>query len=204
MTLQQISERRPKKIDLNLLPPEFRPAKKSRLGVLIIITTILLVCATVVLVILKSGVDGEVSDLKKDLNTLQAELSELNARNAEANAVQALIDAANEELMNIQADYETFINERKLWSEILSEIDDLLPGTKITLSSITASGEMVEIKGTSLKKIYTYDYVVDLEESDFFTGVDFFFGDCPDATECTFEIEAPLSETSPSEGEENE
>lgn len=204
MTLQQIPERRPKKIDLNLLPPEFRPAKKTRFDILIIIVTILLLCATVVLVILKTGIDGDIGDLQKDLNAAQSELSELNARKTAANAVQQQIDAVEQDMASMQTNYETFLNERMLWSEIVTEIDDLLPGTKITLDSITLVEDTVHIDGTSLKKIYVYDYVIDLEENNFFEDVDFTFGDCPDATECEFSIVAPLSEAPAAEGEYNE
>jgi len=56
VTLQQTPERRPKKIDLNLLPAEFRPVKKSKLSLILYITIFVLVCAIAPLIIMKSGV----------------------------------------------------------------------------------------------------------------------------------------------------
>ena len=66
-----------------------------------------------------------------------------------------------------------------LWADIITEIDDIVPGTKITLNSITESDGVVALEGTSTKKIYVYDLIVSLENSSFFTDdVGFNFGDC--------------------------
>lgn len=83
------------------------------------------------------------------------------------------------------------------WADIVSEIDDLVPGTRITLDSITSSigddgKKQVEILGNSSKRIYAYDFVVSLEDSPFFTSVDFEFGECPDNSSCTFSCVAPI------------
>ena len=82
-----------------------------------------------------------------------------------------------------------------LWADIITEIDDLVPATKITLNSITESDGAVALEGTSIKKMYVYDLVLSLEDSTFFTdNVGFNFGNCPDNSSCEFSITAPLEQ----------
>ena len=50
MTSEQLPERRPQKIDLNILPPEFLPKKASRLSILMVMVAIILACLVVYLV----------------------------------------------------------------------------------------------------------------------------------------------------------
>jgi Tfp pilus assembly protein PilN len=205
MTLQQIHERRPKKIDLNLLPSEYRPVKRSKLNVILYMTTFVLVCAAITLIVIKLGVDSDIKDLNGQLASLQQQLSVLQANKNEADVIKSQISDVQGQLAAIEANYQTFLNDRYLWSQIITEIDDLVPGNKITLSTISISaGNEVSIAGISTKRINVYDYVLALEESDFFTGVDFTFGDCPETENCQFTITAPLSTLSQTEGEGNE
>lgn len=204
MTLQQTPERRPKKIDLNLLPGEFRPAKKSKLSLILYITVFVLVCAIAPLIIMKSGVDSDSSSLKAELPSLQQQLATLQANKNEADAIKSQITAAQDQLATTKADDQTFLNDSVLWSQVITEIDDLVPGKKITLSSIGTSDDGVSLNGVSTKKMYVYDFVVDLEESALFTDVDFNFGDCPDIAQCNFAITASVNNVSQMQGGANE
>ena len=200
MALQQTPERRPKKIDLNLLPAEFRPVKKSRLSLILYITIFVLVCAIAPLIIMKSGVDSDSNSLKAELPILQQQLATLQANQNEADAIKSQITAAQDQLATAKADDQIFHNDSMLWSQVITEIDNLVPGSKITLSSIGTSAHGVSLPGTSTKKMYVYDFVVDLGESDFFTDVDFNFGDCPDIAACNFAITASVNNVSQRQG----
>ena len=208
MTLQQTPERRPKKIDLNLLPAEFRPAKKSRLNLILYITIFVLVCAIAPLIIMKSGVDSDSNSLEAELPDLQQQMTTLQANKTEADAVKIQITAAQDKLATAKADDLTFHNDSMLWSQVITEIDDLVPGKKITLSSITTSigtsGVEVSLPGTATRKMYVYDFVVALEASDFFTDVEFNFGDCPDIAKCNFGITVSVNNVSQRQGGVNE
>jgi Tfp pilus assembly protein PilN len=185
MTLQQTPERRPKKIDLNLLPSEYRPPKKSYLGIILYLIIAVLICAMIPLLIMRSGINSELKSLPGNIASLVLQLSELQVNKDEE-------------------DYQSFVANRSTWSQIVTEIYDLVPGKKITLESISPSVDKVMISGISTKRVYLYDYIVSLEESDFFSNVDFTFGDCPDINTCSFSIKAPLTTLNQTEGKINE
>lgn len=193
MTMQQAPERRPAKINLNLLPAEYRPPKKSYLGLTLYLVVFILICVAAVLFIMKSGLDGDIKDLDQELANRQQQLDELRANQEEAEPIIADIAEAQNQLANLETDYQGFLDSRAFWSQIIYEIDDLVPGNKITLESITDMGDLINIAGMSTKRTYVYDYAVALEESDLFENVDFTFGDCPDVSECDFNITLQLS-----------
>jgi Tfp pilus assembly protein PilN len=205
MTLQKTPERRPKKIDLNLLPSEFRPAKKSKLSLILYMTIFVLVCAIAPLIIMKSGVDSDSNSLKIEQTGLQQQLATLQANKNEADGIKSQITPLQDQLATAKADDRTFHNDSMLWSQIITEIDDLVPGKKITLSSIgTSANNKVSLPGVATRKMYVYDFAVDLEASDFFTDVNFNFGDCPDIAACNFAITVSVNNASQMEGGVNE
>ena len=195
MTLQQATERRPNKIDLNLLPAEYRPPKKSYLGLILYLVVFILVCALAVVIVMKSGVDSDIKSLDQNLTNLQQQLTALKANEAEADPLKEQIAAAQDQLATIEADYQSFMDNRLMWSQIIDEITELVPGKKITLKTISTSSEKVTLSGSATKRIYVYDYAVALEESDFFSNVNLQFGDCPETANCDFTITAPLNVT---------
>jgi Tfp pilus assembly protein PilN len=204
MTLQQTPERRPKKIDLNLLPSEYRPPKKSYLGIILYLIIAVLICAMIPLLIMRSGINSELKSLPGTIASLVLQLSELQVNKDEADTVKSQISDVQNQLATMEEDYQSFVANRSTWSQIVTEIYDLVPGKKITLESISPSVDKVMISGISTKRVYLYDYVVSLEESDFFSNVDFTFGDCPDINTCSFSIKAPLTTLNQTEGKINE
>ena len=200
MTTQQTPERRPKKIDINLLPSEYRPPKKSYLGIILYLIIAVLICAMVPMFIMKSGVNNDIASLHRNSASLDQQLSALQVNKDEADPIKAQIADAQNQLVTMDADYQAFVANRSTWSQIITEISDLIPGKKITVEGISASVDKVTITGFATKRTYVYDYVVSLEESDFFSNVDFTFGDCPDIEKCAFTIKAPLTTLNQTEG----
>ena len=192
MTLQKATERRPKKIDLNILPAEYRPQKKSHLGLILYLVVFILVCALAVVIVMKLGVDSDVKTLDQNVTNLQQQLTELQANKAEADPLKAQIAGAQEQLANLEADYQEFIDSRLIWSEIIEQITDMIPGTRLTVKSISTTNLQVSLTGSSTKRTYVYEYALELEESDLFEGVSFTFGDCPETSNCDFTITAPF------------
>lgn len=198
MTSQQLPERRPKKVNLNLLPPEYLPRKVSKLSIALVTATVVLACLIVPFILLKADVAADCAPLEDQVVLLNAQLNILYDRAAEAEAIQAQIDAAESALAAMEQDYETFNAGLVMWHAIIEEIRDLLPGTRVTLISITQSDSKVELTGTATDSRYFLDYVHNLEESDFFSEVEPEFGDCPAGEECEFGATLTLS----GEGEE--
>ena len=200
MTTQQTPERRPKKIDINLLPSEYRPPKKSYLGIILYLTIAVLICAMIPLFMMRSGVNNDIASLHRNITSLDQQLSDLQVNKDEADPIKAQIADSQNQLVTMEADYQAFVANRSTWSQIITEINDLIPGKKILVESISASVDHVTISGVATKRTYVYDYVVSLEESDFFSNVDFTFGDCPDIKSCAFTIKAPLTTLNQTEG----
>jgi len=169
MTSQQLPERRPKLIDLNLLPPEYLPRKLSRLSIVLVILIVLMLCLPVLFIFFKADVDAESDALQTKRDGLQAQLTDLYAIKRDADALQAQIDTLNSALAAIEQDYQTFIQNRVLWSEIVEEIDRILPGKRVTLKSIVQADSGVKLTGTATRDSYVYDYATDLEESVYFS-----------------------------------
>jgi Tfp pilus assembly protein PilN len=205
MTLQQTPEKRPRKIDINLLPPEYRPAKKSRLSLILIVAMVVLACALVPVITLKFGVDSDVKPLRAEITQLDATIAARTANNREATGLQAQIDVLTNKSIGMYMDYAEFLASRIVWSDVVTEIFDCIPNNRITLNSITPvatslEGMDITLIGTatgtssSSKRLYIHDYVTALEKSDFFEKVDFSFSDITENT-ASFTITAPLDST---------
>jgi len=169
---QQLPERRPKKIDLNLLPPQYLPRKVSRLSIVLVILIVLMLCLPVLLVFLKADVNAESAALETKRDGLKAQLNDLHDIKREADALQVQIDTAKNVLAAIEQDYQTFLQSRVLWSEIVEEIDDALPGKRVTLGTITQGGSTITLTGSATKDEYVYDYATALEEREYFSKID--------------------------------
>lgn len=194
MSSEQLPERRPKKIDLDLLPREYKPRKPSKIRTWLVIATIVLACLMVPFIILKVNSDSQIGPLETKLSQLQAELSDLYAIKAEADALQKQIDAAFNELAGLEQDYQTFRQGLVLWSEIIDEIDDILPGIGVTLTSITQSGSGISLVGKCADLDAIYNYKLDLEKSEYFSSADVISVSCSAGEECAFTIGLQLSE----------
>jgi Tfp pilus assembly protein PilN len=191
MTLQQIAERRPRKIDLNLLPPEYRPVKKSKLSLILVLVAVILVCASVSLIILKFGVDSDIKPMREQITSLDATIDANAANNQAASAIQTMINDNISKMAVMQANYSTAVNSRILWSQLIAEINELTPYSKIAVTSIAPAGTciapagicpsgsepVITLIGISLKQQYILDYATILEESPFFKNVVFSFQD---------------------------
>lgn len=192
MTSDQLPERRPAKIDLDLLPPGHKPPKLLRLNFILVIAAIVLAGLIAPFVILEVNASSQIDSLEDTLSLRNAELNGLYSKQAEATALEALIDAADNKLNSIEQDYQTFREDLVLWSEIIDEIDDLLPGT-ITLSSIAQSGSEITLVGTTVDIKTVNNYALELEESDYFSTAAIKAVTCPGVTDCEFTLDIELS-----------
>ena len=173
MTSQQLPERRPKKIDLDLLPTEYLPRKVSKLSIALVFVAVLMLCLPVPLFIMKADVDAENKDLETRVAQLNSELQDLNNIKTQAESLQKQIDAAEKKLETTREDYETFLQNRLLWSDIITEIDELIPGKRVTITSIKQGGSLITLTGTATRDDYVVEFARSLEESEYFSpGID--------------------------------
>jgi len=165
-------ELRPKKVDLDLLPDEYKPRKVSKLTTVLVILVVLMVCLAGLLIYLKTDVDSKNSSLEGELATVTSEYQKTVNLGNEGKALQGEIDAAESKLEAIEQDYQIYQEELILWSVIIKEIDDAIPGTtRLSLKSITQSGVSITLLGTADEDSYIWNYATNLEEKEYFWDV---------------------------------
>ena len=169
MTTEQ-PELRPKKIDLDLLPDEYKPRKVSRVTTVLVIVVVVMVCLAGLLIFLKTNADSQVDSLEDELVTVTADYNGAVKLVKDGKALQDQIDAAESKLEAIEQDYETY-KAYLVWSVIIKEIDDAIPGTRLRLSSITQSGTSISLVGTANEASYIWNYATNLEEKEYFWDV---------------------------------
>jgi len=168
MASERPTERRPKKIDFNLLPPEYLPRKISKLTIALVILVVVLLALPWPFVYLRAGVQAETAPLETELAQLKAEEALWMAKGPQATQLRAAITSAQALLATVDQDYETFINGLVMWSEIVYDIDDVRPGTRITVEEIEQDGSEITLVGTATKRAYVEDYARALEETGWF------------------------------------
>lgn len=168
MTMQELPERRASKIDLNLLPPEYLPRKKSRWGLLLLIVVVVLACAPWPFLILKADVDAENRKLESQKATLQAEFNALSKDAAEAADVQKKIDAKNKEWNAILADWAVFHASIKTWSDIFYDVQQLPRGALGDLSNVNQNKDVITVNGWFAREQFIYEYALMLADSGHF------------------------------------
>jgi len=170
MTTEQ-PELRPKKIDLDLLPDEYKPRKVSRLTTVLVIVVVVMVCLAGLLFFLKSNADGKIESLEDELVTVTADYNGAVKLVKEGKALQDQIDAAESKLEAIEEDYVIYKEDLIVWSVIIKEIDDAIPGTRLSLKSITQSGSSITLQGSANEDSYIWNYATNLEEKEYFWDV---------------------------------
>lgn len=172
MASEQPPERRPKLIDLNLLPPEYLPRKISKLSIALVILLVVFVCLPVPFVYLMVDAGSDISALERELGERNAELAELYGEGLpeQNSALVDLIEEAESKLTGINQDYESFIDGLVFWYGVILEIDDALPGgQRVVLVGIEqeqSSGSVVtiELTGSATKDTYISDYADALDQ----------------------------------------
>ena len=168
MTTQDVPERRPKKIDLNLLPPEYLPQKTPRLTIWLIVAVIILACIPWPFLIMKSSVDSDNDKLQSQLNSLKSQLQQLSAEIAQCNGVMDQVALLDAQLASIEDDYNTFLDMIYLWSVIFDDIRQTPKGSGGELGTIRQQGNIISIEGEFSKEKYIYEYSIMLQETGHF------------------------------------
>jgi Tfp pilus assembly protein PilN len=171
MTTQGLPERRPKKIDLNLLPPEYLPKKASRLTIGLVIAVIILVCVAGLFLFIKQGPASDNKDLTSERGSLQTELQQKTTLANQCNQIQGDTDACNAQLASMESDYQGFLNLTYPWSVIMADVQQTPKGAGGALADITQSESTITIAGQFIKEKYVYEYAVLLNETAHFSQV---------------------------------
>ena len=170
MTTEQ-PELRPKKVDVDLLPDEYKPRKVSRLTTVLVGVVVVMACLAGLLVFLKTNTDGKIESLEDELAIVTADYQSTAKLVKEGKSLQDQINAAESKLEAIEEDYAIYQEDLIVWSVIIREIDDAIPGTRLTLKSIMQSGSSITLQGTANEARYIYDYATNLEEKEYFWDV---------------------------------
>ena len=171
MTTQGLPERRPKKIDLNLLPPEYLPKKASRLTIGLIIAVIILACLPWPFLIMKMGVASDNEDLDSQLKAKNTEYQQKSSLVTQCTQIQSDIDACYALMKSKEGDYQSFLNLTYTWSVIMDDVLQAPKGAGGALGAISQSGMTISVNGEFSKEKYVYEYAVLLNETEHFSLV---------------------------------
>lgn len=171
MTTQGLPERRPKKIDLNLLPPEYLPQKASRLTIGLVIAVILLACLTGLFLGIKQSPTSENQDLTSERDSLKAWLQQNTSLAGQCTQVQSDIDACNAQMASMEGEFESFLNLTYTWSAIMDDVQQTPKGAGGELGDISQSETTISVNGQFTKEKYIYEYAVLLNETEHFSQV---------------------------------
>ncbi len=168
MTTQELPERRTPKIDLNLLPAEYLPKKRSPWMLVLVLAVVVLACAPWPFLIMWMGVSADNSKLEDEKVSLKSEYNLLVAKAGEAADLQKQIADANEQWNSILWDWEVFQANLRTWSEIMFDVQQLPRGSDGELDSITQKGDEISIDGWFSREEFIYEYALMLSDSGHF------------------------------------
>jgi Tfp pilus assembly protein PilN len=124
------------------------------------------------LIFLKTNADGKIGSLEDELVTVTADYNAASKLVSDGKALQGEIDAAESKLEAIEGDYVIYQENLILWSVIIKEIDEAIPGTRLSLKSITqGSGYSLTLVGTANEDRYIENYATNLRENEYFWDV---------------------------------
>lgn len=174
MTMQELPERRTPKIDLNLLPAEYLPRRKSPLALILVLAVVVLACVPWPFLIMKADVDAENRRLESELKGLETELSLRMAKTVEAAGLQQQIDGLNQQWNMILSDWELFEASLRTWSEIMFDVQQLPRGSLGELNNIAQNGDTISVDGWFSREQFIYEYALMLSDTGHFIedGVD--------------------------------
>jgi len=167
MTMQELPERRVPKIDLNLLPAEYLPKKRSP-WVLVMVLVVVLACAPWPFLIMWMDVSADNSDLKDEKAGLETEQSIKLAQAAEAAQIQTQIDGAQAVWNSILWDWEVLQANQRIWSEIMFDVQQLPRGAMGELNTITQKDNEISIDGWFSREEFIYEYALMLADTGHF------------------------------------
>lgn len=163
---------RPRVVEINLLPPEYKQRLKLSLQFLLVALSLMLVLPLYPLAQWRVAAGGEASDIKVQLDAQKRALSSLTTLEPRATQLQADIDQARGKLEAMDSDYEAFLAQRVKWSQALKEILDFPEG--VTLGPAISQGSPapeVTVEGIAPDFTTVANYANRLRASGIFSSV---------------------------------
>ena len=174
MTMQELPERRPGKIDLNLLPKEYLPKRRSPWVMVLVLVVVVLACLPWPFLIMKADVDSDNRQLQAEKESLELEYNQKMAVASEGGQLQRDIEAANAVWLAILGDYELFQDRLRAWSEIKYDVKQKPRGVLGELTTVSQNEDVISIDGWFSREEYIYEYALMLADTGHFIedGVD--------------------------------
>jgi len=168
MTTQELPERRSPRIDLNLLPAEYLPKKRSPLVLVLVLVVVVLVCAPWPFLIMWMDVSSDNSKLEDEKTSLQNEYNVLVAKAGEASGLEKQIADANLQWESMLWDWEVLQANQRVWSEIMYDVQQLPRGALGELNTITQKDDEISIDGWFSREEFIYEYSLMLADTEHF------------------------------------
>ena len=168
MTTQELPERRAPKIDLNLLPAEYLPKKRSPWALVLVLVVVVLACAPWPFLIMWMDVSDDNSKLESEKSSLQTQVSARMALVAQAAGLEKEVQDLQDQWNAMLADEELFKASIRTWSEIMFDVQQLPRGSLGLLNTITQKDDEISIEGWFAREEFIYEYSLMLSDTGHF------------------------------------
>jgi len=158
-------------LDINLLPPEYRPRPLfSWAGLAVIVGALVLLAVVFPLFDLRDRATQDLATRQARLDALTAEEKGLLVNEPTALDLRSRLDGEEKRLSELEADYKTFQQERVEWPLVLQAIlTGLPPG--MTFLSVVQKDTDLEVRGTAADAQQVVSHVRQLSLGGLFSNI---------------------------------
>ncbi len=162
---------RPRAVDLNLVPPEFKGVAIPRRTTYVFLAALVALALLYPLRLAKSGGQANIASIQKDISDVQKSTALIDAAKAQVDQLNAAIKTQQDKLAEIDK-ARAALRLGLSWANAVNTIDSSRP-VEVSLTSIVQSGTKVSVVGSATDYAPAVDFSTRLTASGMFTSVDF-------------------------------
>ena len=172
-------------LDINLLPPDYRPRPLfSWAGLAVVLAALLLLALLFPLLDARARSAEVLSGRQARLEALTGEEKGLLVHEPTASELRSRLETEEKKLLELEEDYKTFQQERVDWPPVLEALlARLLPG--MAFLSFTQKDTDLEVTGTATEVQQAVSYVRQLSQGGLFSNIRFNYRDTDKGVEFT-------------------
>lgn len=162
---------RPILVDINILPPELRPAGLSRAFLILLGLSALALASLLFAFQLRWGTQTQINQLESRLRAAQDTIGRFASAQQEASQLQGRVDKASASLKELQEDYQAFKTQRVSWSAVMATIVENGTGVGFTSVKLAQTEAKGTLEGIASSSDTVAAYARSLVDSNLFTKV---------------------------------
>lgn len=145
---KQALSRRPRVVDINLLPREYRQGFRLSLPVLLVMLAVILLVPSFILNQWRMQAVDKVASLEVQAEARRNELSGWRNQDTQAAELRDQLVQIEAKLETIASDYEAFLQQKTTWHKALEAIRDF-PGVSLSEVTNKPGSQQVTVRGVA-------------------------------------------------------